>query len=69
MSNYSYEVFHVPTNYQPEPEEGEDPYADGWYWWWCLPGCLPSSEPYGPFATEGEAYEAVEEEIAELEEQ
>lgn len=27
----------------------------GWYWWPCLPGCLPDSEPHGPFATELEA--------------
>lgn len=23
----------------------------GWYWWTCFPGCLPDSEPMGPFAT------------------
>lgn len=28
---------------------------DGWYYWFCLPGCLPDSEPIGPFATEAEA--------------
>ena len=27
----------------------------GWYWWPCFPGCLPDSEPNGPFATEAEA--------------
>ena len=27
----------------------------GWYWWSCFPGCLPDSDPYGPFATEQEA--------------
>lgn len=27
----------------------------GWYWWSCLPGCLPDSDPVGPFATEAEA--------------
>jgi hypothetical protein len=27
----------------------------GWYWWTCLPGCLPDSEPLGPFNTETEA--------------
>jgi hypothetical protein len=21
----------------------------GWYWWACTPGCLPDSDPYGPF--------------------
>lgn len=23
-----------------------------WYWWSCFPGCLPDSDPIGPFATE-----------------
>ena len=27
----------------------------GWYWWTCFPGCLPDSEPNGPFATQAEA--------------
>jgi hypothetical protein len=27
----------------------------GWYWWTCLPGCLPDSEAIGPFETENEA--------------
>jgi hypothetical protein len=24
----------------------------GWYYWYCFPGCLPDSEPNGPFETE-----------------
>ena len=27
----------------------------GWYYWYCMPGCLPDSEPFGPFETEAEA--------------
>ena len=27
----------------------------GWYWWTCLPGCMPDSDPIGPFKTEAEA--------------
>ena len=27
----------------------------GWYWQSCFPGCLPDSDPIGPFATEAEA--------------
>lgn len=27
----------------------------GWYWWPCFPGCLPDSDPIGPFDTEAEA--------------
>lgn len=30
-------------------------FTGGWYWWACFPGCLPDSEPIGPFATEAEA--------------
>lgn len=25
--------------------------SPGWYWWACFPGCLPDSEPNGPFDT------------------
>lgn len=27
----------------------------GWYYWHCFPGCLPDSDPIGPFASEDEA--------------
>ena len=27
----------------------------GWFWWSCFPGCLPDSEPNGPFDTQDEA--------------
>jgi hypothetical protein len=39
---------------------------EGWYWWHCLPGCLPDGDTAGPFPTEEaaiadarEMYEAV----------
>lgn len=28
---------------------------NAWYYWFCSPGCLPDSDPIGPFATEAEA--------------
>jgi hypothetical protein len=28
-----------------------------WFFWFSLPGCLPDSEPFGPFKTEIEALE------------
>ena len=31
------------------------PDCDGWYWQACFPGCLPDSDPSGPFETEAEA--------------
>ena len=49
------EVFQVAEDYQPETEDGE--LEPGWYWWSCLPGCLPDSEPTGPFDSEQEALE------------
>lgn len=42
-----------------EAQGGEElfygPSDPGWYWWACFPGCLPDSDPIGPFATEAEA--------------
>lgn len=29
----------------------------GWYYWFCFPGCLPDSEPIGPFETRADALE------------
>jgi len=37
------------------------PSESGWYWWSCCAGCLPDSEPVGPFNSESEAFkDAVE---------
>mgnify|MGYP003678890411 CR=1 FL=1 len=33
----------------------EQQITGGWYWWSCLPGCLPDSDPMGPFPTEADA--------------
>lgn len=39
---------------------------DGWYFWFCFPGCLPdSNEPFGPFETEKAAIEACREMVNE----
>lgn len=35
---------------------------EGWYWWLCFPGCLPDSEPDGPYASEADALAAAQEE-------
>lgn len=34
----------------------------GWFYRYCLPGCLPDSSPFGPFDTYQEAKEAIREE-------
>lgn len=53
LESGSVEVFFKPadsgTNDDGMPEQG-------WYWWACFPGCLPDSEPHGPFKTELEAF-------------
>lgn len=36
-------------------EDSTEPLESGWYWWSCFPGCLPDSDPCGPFASEAEA--------------
>ena len=44
------EVFYV-ANDRHTDDDGV-PLEPGWYWWSCFPGCLPDSEPTGPFDTE-----------------
>lgn len=29
--------------------------STGWFYWYCFPGCLPDSDPIGPFDTEDAA--------------
>lgn len=29
--------------------------SGGWFWWTCFPGCMPDSDPFGPFKTKEEA--------------
>ena len=47
------EVFFAPG--YPSDEFEEDAVSSntgaGFYWWSCLPGCLPDSDPVGPFAS------------------
>ena len=35
--------------------EGE-PMPTGWYWWPCFPGCMPDSDPSGPFTSSHAAW-------------
>jgi hypothetical protein len=53
-----YETFYVGGN---ECDYDTFP-SPGWYWWTCLPGCLPDGEACGPFLTEQEARENAEDE-------
>ena len=38
----------------------EECITGGWYWWTCVPGCLPDSDPEGPYATQEEALAAAQ---------
>jgi hypothetical protein len=40
----------------------EEGITGGWFYWYCFPGCLPDSEPMGPYASAKEAKEAAQEE-------
>jgi hypothetical protein len=40
----------------------EEGITGGWFWWTCLPGCLPDSSAFGPFATQAEAIADAQEE-------
>ena len=35
----------------------------GWLYWFCFPGCMPDSDPIGPFNSEAEALAAAREEV------
>jgi hypothetical protein len=42
---------------------------DAWWFWFCLPGCLPDSSVYGPYTTEEEAIEEARELVGEDEDE
>lgn len=33
----------------------------GWFYWYCFPGCLPDSDPFGPYPTRADAIAAAQE--------
>jgi hypothetical protein len=37
----------------------------GWFYWFCFPGCLPDSTPFGPYDSYKEALKAAQEDCAE----
>lgn len=51
----SFEVFYNDGFLRDEESPDRERLADGWYWWACFPGCIPDSDPHGPFDTEDEA--------------
>lgn len=57
------ETFYLDPDTDPEPmiDDDGDPLPAGWYYWACFPGCLPDSDPFGPYGTEEEAIAAAQE--------
>ena len=56
------EVFYVSETEANDREscfwntEDDESTGEGWYYWFCFPGCLPEGDaPMGPFATEAQA--------------
>jgi hypothetical protein len=43
------EVFYAHAGDLVPGSTDEPPSEEGWYWWNCFPGCMPDSEPHGPF--------------------
>lgn len=66
------EVFHIAENERASICDGEGEWHTqqpgtrkpceqcppaGWYYWFCFPGCMPSSDIEGPFDSEADALE------------
>ncbi len=49
------EVFYARKGELPSETEGDEPSEAGFYYWACFPGCMPDSDPIGPYDTEAEA--------------
>lgn len=67
------EIFHMTSKEIKRlvKEDGQDsPFADGdgkplpggWFYWFCLPGCLPDSSAFGPYDSYEEALKEAREE-------
>lgn len=39
----------------------EEGITGGWFFWFCLPGCMPDSDAFGPYDSHDEAVKAAEE--------
>lgn len=44
-----------------QAESGKSTGRTGYFYWFCLPGCLPDSDAYGPFDSEEVALEQARE--------
>jgi hypothetical protein len=46
---------HAPHHDGTPAVDDEPAMEAGWYWWTCFPGCMPESDPHGPFDCEDDA--------------
>lgn len=46
------ETFEITATGTPWENSDGERLEPGWYWWSCLPGCMPDADPCGPFDTE-----------------
>ena len=58
------EVFYMSEDEARQMAEYPDETEAGWYYWYCFPGCMPDSDPMGPFDTEFLAVEDAREDAA-----
>jgi hypothetical protein len=63
VENQSFQIFYLDETMCEEWNENveyeDDEYETGFYYHFCLPGCLPDSFAYGPYATEQDCYNEV----------
>jgi hypothetical protein len=59
--NETYALPDVEVWYQGDAKQDSDCDGPGWYYWFCFPGCLPDSDPFGPYDTQAAAIAAMRE--------
>lgn len=55
QADYCEDCQNLDGHYDCCEAEGDSAMVRGWFWQSCFPGCMPDSEPFGPFATEADA--------------
>jgi|TARA_R110000824_G_C14916471_1_gene647231 hypothetical protein len=58
----AFEIFFMDN--WPDGGDHEEEWVEfepGWYWYACSPGCLPDSDPTGPFASSQQAHHDADE--------
>lgn len=62
------EIFYAKSG-ELQSEDGEPCIGNGYYYWYCFPGCLPDSDPIGPFDTYAEAFAAMRDDSDDMEDE